>query len=70
MGQREAVVASDLQNDLVYAHHANIDRYERLLKSPLENHVREFIERRLDEEEEALRKIAHRTVQIDCSNTA
>ena len=39
-------------------HQANIGRYRRILSTPLTDHERQFIERRLAEEEEALRTAA------------
>ena len=54
---------SDLQNTLLYAHQANIDRYRKVLKTHLADHEREFIERRLGEEENALLEIAKRAEQ-------
>lgn len=46
------------QKSLLIAHRANIGRYRRLLKTHLAEHEREFIERRLAEEEGALLEIA------------
>lgn len=48
----------DMKNALVFAHRANIDRYQRLLKTHLTVTERNFIERRLSEEEEELLEIA------------
>ena len=56
-------MTSNLQNGLVYAHRANIDRYRRLLKTHLTEHERDFITRRLGEEEDALLEVANRTKQ-------
>ena len=47
-----------LRNASVFAHQANINRYRKLLTSDLTVNEREFIERRLGEEEEALRQMA------------
>jgi hypothetical protein len=38
-----------------WVHHANIERYQRLLTTPLTPVERRFIERRIDEEAAALR---------------
>lgn len=48
---------SDLQDALIYAHRANIARYQRLLLSQLADDEREFILRRLGDEENALSEI-------------
>lgn len=63
-------MTSNLQNSLIYAHQSNIARYHRLLKTDLTENEREFIARRLVEEEGALVKIARRAVQFDCSDAA
>jgi len=60
----------EMKNALVFAHRANIDRYRRLLKTYLTVTEREFIERRLGEEEEALLEIVQRAEVIDCRNAA
>lgn len=40
------------------AHQANIAGYRRLLRTPLTDHERQFIEQRLAEEEQTLRRAA------------
>jgi len=52
----------------MFAHRTNIDRYRRLLKTYLTVNEREFIERRLGEEEKALLEIAQRATLVDCPN--
>lgn len=47
----------DLDDALRWAHHANIERYRRLLATGLTANEREFIERRIAEEQEALLQI-------------
>ncbi len=42
----------------IFAHRANVARYRRMLTGRLTPVERDFIERRLTEENEALRKIA------------
>lgn len=61
---------SKLQKSLLIAHQANIDRYRRLLKTHLTDHERDFIERRLAEEGDALLEIAQGTAEFDCPNDA
>lgn len=51
-------VMSELQNALVFAHRANITRYQKLLQTYLTENERQFITRRLAEEEMALVEIA------------
>jgi hypothetical protein len=63
-------MTSNLQNSLIYAHRANIDRYRMLLKTYLTGNERQFIERRLGEEEKALMEIAQRAALVDCPNAA
>lgn len=63
-------MTSNLQNSLIYAHQTNIARYHRLLKTVLTDHEREFIERRLGEEKDALVEIARKAVQFDCFDAA
>lgn len=45
----------DISTAIRKVHQANIGRYRRLLGTPLTDHERQFVERRLAEEEEALR---------------
>lgn len=56
---------TEMQKAMVFAHRANINRYHRLLKTKLSEIEREFVERRLDEEEKALLEIAQRVMLID-----
>ena len=51
-------MTSDLNKALRSAHLANIDRYRRLLQSHLTGNERQFVERRIAEEQEALQRIA------------
>lgn len=48
---------SNPKNARQWAHQANIDRYQRLLKTYLTDNERAFIERRIDEEKKALRQL-------------
>jgi hypothetical protein len=68
--ERALGMTSDMQKVLEFAHRANIDRYRRLLKTYLTVNERQFIERRLGDEEKALIEIAHRTALVDCPNAA
>jgi hypothetical protein len=49
---------SDLVSTLRWAHEANIQRYQRLLETSLTDNERRFVERRIAEEQEALRQVA------------
>ena len=60
----------DLKAKLQFAHRENIDRYQRLLKTRLTVTERNFIERRLGEEEAALLEIVQEAELIDCRNVA
>jgi hypothetical protein len=51
-------MTSDLDKALRSAHRANIDRYRRLLQTHLNDGERQFVERRIAEEEMALQQIA------------
>ena len=57
-------MTSDMQKVMVFAHRTNIDRYRRLLKTYLTVNEREFIERRLDEEERSLMEVIQKTSLI------
>jgi len=59
---------TEMQKVLVSAHRANIGRYQKLLKTYLTTVEREFIERRLGEEEKSLMEIAQIAARIDCLN--
>jgi hypothetical protein len=48
---------SDLNKALRSAHQANIDRYRWLLQTHLTEQERQFVERRIAEEQQALRQI-------------
>ena len=48
----------DLKQAQQSAHRANIERYRRLLECHLSDHEREFVERRIAEEGQALQQIA------------
>ena len=60
----------DMQNALVFAHRANINRYRKLLNTHLTVNERQFIERRLGEEEKALLEIVQSAALVDCPNAA
>jgi len=51
-------MSTDLKQALQSAHRANIERYRRLLESHLTDHERQFVERRIAEERQALQQIA------------
>lgn len=46
-------------------HRINIARYRKLLGTPLTDHERRFIERRLAEEQSVLRDVSRRTPPLD-----
>lgn len=48
---------SAAQQVFLFARRANIERYERLLKTPLTDYERAFIERRVKEERDALAEL-------------
>lgn len=50
-------MSSDFSNASGHARRMNIKRYQRLLKTYLTNNEREFIERRLGEEQKALAEV-------------
>jgi hypothetical protein len=60
---------ADLESTLRWAHQANLERYRRLLETHLTDNERQFVERRMAEEREALRQVGgkmHRLVpQLD-----
>jgi hypothetical protein len=51
-------MTSDLNKALRSAHRANIDRYRRLLQTHLSDNERQFVERRIAEEQQALQRLA------------
>ncbi len=51
-------MTSDLNKALRSAHRANIERYRRLLQTHLTENERQFVERRIAEEQRALRQLA------------
>jgi hypothetical protein len=55
---------SDEQLALLRMHRNNISRYRRLLETLLTGHEREFIERRLAEEQSAFRTLAGSTFPL------
>ena len=57
----ETTMKLDLQNALEFAYRANINRYRRLMTTYLTSDEREFVERRLGQEETALRQITGNT---------
>lgn len=50
------------------AHQEAIDRYRRLLKTQLTDIERDFIERRICEEEDALLQIVSKDVPFNCDH--
>lgn len=59
------IMAADFDASIRSAHRANIDRYRRLLRSQLTDHERQFIARRLAEEEAALRGVIDNGPPLD-----
>jgi hypothetical protein len=53
-------MTSDLNRALRAAHCANIGRYRRLLQTYLTDDERQFVERRIAEEKQALQRLADR----------
>lgn len=51
-------MSTDLESTLRWAHEANLERYRRLLETCLTDNERQFVERRIAEEREALRQVA------------
>ena len=49
---------SDVQNNLLFAHKANVERYRKILQTHLTAEERVFVERRLSEEQRALEQLA------------
>lgn len=60
----------DMREILILARQTNISRYRRLLKTNLTVIEREFIERRLREEEEAILEIVQGSALFDCRDAA
>ena len=50
-------MTKDARNALIRAHHQNINRYCRLLATPLAEHEREYIHKRIVEERLALEQL-------------
>jgi hypothetical protein len=63
-------MSSELRNALLFAHRTNIDRYRRLLTTYVTVNEREFVERRVSEEEEALQNLARKAALEDCLDSA
>ena len=51
-------MASEVQKNLQFAHQTNIERYRRILATHLTVEERRFVERRLNEEQTALERLA------------
>lgn len=56
----------DFESASQWAHTANINRYRRLLGIRLGDNERQFIERLLNEEEEALMEAVRQFARLDC----
>jgi hypothetical protein len=54
----EQTAMSETERFFLFAHRANIQRYEKLLRTRLTDHERAFIERRIDEERQALARLS------------
>lgn len=50
-------MTSDHENALRWAHRANIDRYRRILATPLTETERQFVQNRLAEEQRAMERL-------------
>ncbi len=50
--------AAQTRQPFLFAHRANIERYEKLLQTHLTAHERVYVQRRLDEERHALAQIS------------
>ena len=61
---------SELSKALIFAYRTNVDRYQRMLKTHLADNEREFIERRLAEDEQALLEIIQKTALAKRPNAA
>ena len=61
----DVVMTVDINMAIRKVHEANIGRYRRLLGTPLTDHERQFVERRLAEEEEALRSVIGKDPPFD-----
>jgi hypothetical protein len=53
-------MTSELNKALQRAHRANVDRYRLLLQTHLTDDERQFVERRIAEEKQALQRLADR----------
>jgi len=58
-------MSPDFNSTLKYACRTNIERYQRLLKTYLTDHERQFVEHRLAEEQEALRLASKKDRRVD-----
>jgi hypothetical protein len=63
-------MASDLEAKLLWAHQANIERYRKILRTYLPAEERDFVKRRLAEEQAALQQIAGGVATVDKSADA
>ena len=52
-------------NTLRWSHQANVERYRRLLQTPLTDIERQYVTRRLAEERRACRELSLRSLEID-----
>jgi len=53
----EARMAARLDETLKWVHRANIERYRRILQTPLSNEERSFVRRRIGEEQQAMTEL-------------
>jgi len=56
-------MTSDIQNNFLFAHKTNIERYRRILQTYLTAEERVFVERRLNEEQTAFKELADTSTQ-------
>ena len=61
---------SEFNKTLVFAYRANIERYQRLLRTQLADNERAFIERRIADDRQALKEIMQRMGAADRSSAA
>lgn len=63
-------MTSAMRKTFAFVHRANVDRYQKLLKTNLIVVESEFIERRISEEQKALLKIVQWGALFECQSAA
>ena len=56
-------MVSGVQNEFLFTHKSNIERYRRILETYLTAEERRFVERRLNEEQASLEQLSDSTSQ-------